>query len=406
MIPMPGRAETNTPATRRQFSSTIASRAHDYFIFESQSKLESSALVRTPAHPLVPFEVESILALCLLGQYEYLQHGSMEKMQRLTREALESAMQLRLHLHQSSNTYTIDDVRQRAWWTVYLCACNVTIVSCVPPIMPLKDPNSIYPTPYPQSGNWKVHVKAERLLVLATLFLVNLIREFGNPIEMEPIRKSMQALDAEICHSLAEIDAPGSPCPSSFHMKVALIRLHSARIKVHRYCALLDDDSASLDTISDARLGVSAPAVPVSSDTVSPTPSMSTLDPLPPSSTSGRHFPFSSAHSMRYCLESARVILQILPDLATVQMPGTDSKFYTFTPFACPIVLAGYTFLMLGHKVGTRRSPMGPEPGNRDLPGECERGAESCMEVLDGFSRAWMHLGDAAMHMKEAARCL
>lgn len=95
-----------------------------------------------------------------------------------------------------------------------------------PPIVPLKDPTSIYTTAYPETGDWKVHVNAERLLVLATLFLVNLIREFGNPAEMELIRKSMQALDAEIRRSLAEIDAPESPCPSSFHMKVALIRLH------------------------------------------------------------------------------------------------------------------------------------------------------------------------------------
>jgi hypothetical protein len=95
-----------------------------------------------------------------------------------------------------------------------------------PPIIPLKDPTSLYTTAYPQSGNWKVHVNAERLLVLATLFLMNLVREFGNPAEMGLIRRSMQALDAEICRSLAEIDALESPCPFSFHIKVALIRLH------------------------------------------------------------------------------------------------------------------------------------------------------------------------------------
>lgn len=129
----------------------------------------------------------------------------------------------------------------------YLCACNVTIVSCVvsvklilslaqsssalqslkiaqPPIMPFKDP--VYTTAYPENGGWKVRVNAERLLVLATLFLVNLIREFGNPTEMELIRKSMQALDGEIARSLAELDASISPCRSSFHKKVALIRLH------------------------------------------------------------------------------------------------------------------------------------------------------------------------------------
>lgn len=90
--------------------------------------------------------------------------------------------------------------------------------------MPFKDPE--YTVAYPENGDWKTQVNAERVLVLATLFLVNLIREFGNPAEMELIRKSMQALDGEIARSLAELDASVSPCRSSFHKKVALIRLH------------------------------------------------------------------------------------------------------------------------------------------------------------------------------------
>lgn len=129
----------------------------------------------------------------------------------------------------------------------YLCACNVTIVSCVvsektiaslaqksfqrhslnitqPSIMPFKDP--MYTVSYPESGDWKTQVDAERLLVLATLFLMNLIHEFGNPAEMERIRRSMQVLDGEISRSLAELMAPGSPGPMSFHRRVALVRLH------------------------------------------------------------------------------------------------------------------------------------------------------------------------------------
>lgn len=296
--------------------------------------------------------------------------------------------------------------------------------------MPLKDPESIYTTPYPQSGNWRIHVKAERVLVLATLFLMNLIREFGNPAEMDLIRKSMQTIDGELCRSLGELDSLDDPFASSFHMKVALIRLHryvsyhtadgahnssdwpiSARIKVHRYCALLDDDNASLDPVL---------------------PDLSTGTPNPPTQNndSGRHFPFSSIDSMQYCLESAHVISRTLPGLATIQIPGTDSRFYTFTPFACPIVLAGYTFLMLRGKAETLISSAEPGPADRGIQNQCERGAASCMEVLDGFSQAWIHLSDAAseflssslsalpgyfratllifvtVHMKEAAKCL
>lgn len=90
--------------------------------------------------------------------------------------------------------------------------------------MPFKDP--MYTVLYPESGDWKIQVDAERLLVLATLFLMNLIHEFGNLAEMERIRKSMQVLDGEISRSLAELTASRSPGRMSFHRRVALVRLH------------------------------------------------------------------------------------------------------------------------------------------------------------------------------------
>lgn len=102
---------------------------------------------------------------------------------------------------------------------------------------------------------------------------------------------------------------------------------------------------------------------------------------------------------MRCCLESASVILQTLPNLATVQMADAGSKFYSFTPFACSIMLAGYTFLMLRHKADACGMPTEHGFIERDLPSQCERGAASCMELLDGFSRVWMHLGDAASEL-------
>lgn len=132
------------------------------------------------------------------------------------------------------------------------------------------------------------------------------------------------------------------------------------------------------------------------SGNVVPESSASTRDYLASSGSSGKHFPFSSALSMRYCLESAGVILQTLPDLPQVQVAGADSKFYSFTPFACPIILAGYTFLMLRQKAESYASPTGFEHGSHSLLNECERGAASCIEVLDGFAQVWMHLEDAA----------
>lgn len=140
-------------------------------------------------------------------------------------------------------------------------------------------------------------------------------------------------------------------------------------------------------------------AAPTASGTVVPESSASTRDSLASNGSSGRHFPFSSALSTRYCLESAGVILQTLPDLPQVHMAGADSKLYSFTPFACPIILAGYTFLMLRQKAENYASPTEFEHGSRSLLNECERSAASCIEVLDGFARVWMHLEDAASEL-------
>lgn len=118
MIPMPGSVQAKTPAMRRQFSAAIAKRAYYSVVFEDQSTGVGLTMSRSPVHPLVPPELESILALCLLGQYEYLQNGDMDKMQSLTREALENAIRLQLHLQPTSNQSAFDDARQRAWWTV------------------------------------------------------------------------------------------------------------------------------------------------------------------------------------------------------------------------------------------------------------------------------------------------
>lgn len=122
MIPIPDNVETNTPAMRRQFSRTIAARAYEGIMNGAPPASQSSSIVHNPAHPMVPPEVESILALCLLGQFEYLQNGNMEKMQHLTKEALDGAMRLELHLYVPGKQSVFDDARRRTWWTV-VCRC-------------------------------------------------------------------------------------------------------------------------------------------------------------------------------------------------------------------------------------------------------------------------------------------
>lgn len=142
-----------------------------------------------------------------------------------------------------------------------------------------------------------------------------------------------------------------------------------------------------------------ASAVSASPANAVPASPTSILDNSTGTSGSGRHFPFPPALSTRYCLESADVILQTLQSLPTVVITGFDTKFYTFTPFACSILLAGYTFLMLSHKSGMKDMPSMPDSEGSALLSSRDHGAASCMEVLDGFSRTWMHLQDAASEL-------
>lgn len=85
-------------------------------------------IFREKFHPLVPHELESVIALDLLSVYEYAQRGNLKKMQARVGAALMSAMSLNLHTHSDTeDEYT--EARRRTWWMTYICVCQGSIVS-------------------------------------------------------------------------------------------------------------------------------------------------------------------------------------------------------------------------------------------------------------------------------------
>jgi len=70
---------------------------------------------RSPLHPNVPIELESVLSLCVLAIYEYAQRGNIRKMQDRAGQALVSAMTMSLHCQTNDNTIHAE-ARRRAWW--------------------------------------------------------------------------------------------------------------------------------------------------------------------------------------------------------------------------------------------------------------------------------------------------
>ena len=69
---------------------------------------------RAPFHPLVPIELESIIALDILSVYEYAQRGNLKKMQNRAGQALMSAMALSIHACNEEDIFY--EAKRRVWW--------------------------------------------------------------------------------------------------------------------------------------------------------------------------------------------------------------------------------------------------------------------------------------------------
>lgn len=89
---------------------------------------------RTPFHPEVPIENESIIALLLLSTYEYSQRGNVVKMRNRAGQALNAALDLGLHAKGDEGGFYAE-ANRRTWWFAYITACQGAIsgntVSCI-----------------------------------------------------------------------------------------------------------------------------------------------------------------------------------------------------------------------------------------------------------------------------------
>lgn len=70
--------------------------------------------IRGPFHPKVPVENESVIALLLLGTYEYAQRGNISKLRNRAGQALTAAMNLGLHAKEGDGIHA--EANRRTWW--------------------------------------------------------------------------------------------------------------------------------------------------------------------------------------------------------------------------------------------------------------------------------------------------
>ncbi|KAJ5606482.1 Tetratricopeptide-like helical [Penicillium lagena] len=89
---------------------------------------------RSHLHPLVPFHLDSILALVVLTIYEYCQRGNVSRMRARINQAVTTAMDMSLH-ELGLTTTEYSEAQRRAWWMT-------------PPVITAEDQRIT--TPFPQ----------------------------------------------------------------------------------------------------------------------------------------------------------------------------------------------------------------------------------------------------------------
>ncbi|KAI0539283.1 hypothetical protein GGR58DRAFT_524825 [Xylaria digitata] len=400
-------------------------------------------MFREKFHPRVPLELESIIALDLLSVYEYAQRGNLKKMRARAGAALVAAMSLFLHTRNDvEDEYS--EGRRRVWWMTYICVCQGSIVSNTPPTFEVfgSSYTARYPTIRADPEAWPAFVRSQQAILAATQFVIdfNKIRKAGT--DMSRIYNRMQELERLLeplivqSESWPSDDSLVQPVdPTEAVLANALrcmsrIKLNSARIKVHRYCAFFDIavftskhcDLASLpktevDSFEPQRLqsccmttlhsppstcSVSTGSLsPGSSDSPSPNAHSDTQSSIP-------EFPFSRHESSRICLKSA---LNIASSFDSMPYPNPTGQFCntpiylghrstfitprTMPSFACCAMQCSYALLM----VKDRTESIYPRAsGNNsilvdNLRDRLQQGLLSVLATLENYATAFEALG-------------
>ncbi|KAH6612174.1 hypothetical protein C7974DRAFT_92440 [Boeremia exigua] len=155
-------------------------------------------------HPGVPQTLDAPLACCVLSLRQYLLWGNVDQMTLLAQKAfgllggVTSDYSLR-------ETDLYAEASRRAWWMMYLCMCNASIVSCKP-LAETIDINKVC-VPYPSTSHgseiWIRYIRAEEALVAATLLLVALVKGVKSEATIAPFNRSIHTLDSIISHQLS-----------------------------------------------------------------------------------------------------------------------------------------------------------------------------------------------------------
>ncbi|KAK6085580.1 C6 zinc finger domain-containing protein [Seiridium cupressi] len=400
---------------RRKYAQFLAQSAFECIETESEkpeSSVEPSRALddsddefnRQPFHPVVPLEIESTIALSLLSVYEYAQRGNLKRMRTRANAALMSALSMSLHTHRSDED-SFSEARRRAWWMTYICQAILTATQFVIDLNEAMNSNADMNIVY-------------RKMVELELFL-------------EPLVTASE-IWAFSCSPNQLVDQYEVSVAQALR-SMSRIKLNSARIKVHRYCAFFDlpvfprkncdlkavpekgkDDTQELrhwpsccNSLINGNIGHPSHSATSSSPTLSmrSSPSdggQSYQTPLTPV------FPYSSHQSAKICLKSALSIAQAF-DLLPYPNPtnqlsegpsylGPFSNILsprTMPSFACCAMQCAYVLLMVHDKTQTMYSNWNGETGSlaNNLLGRLQQGILSILGTLENYGTAFEALG-------------
>ncbi|OAA67086.1 c6 zinc finger domain containing protein [Niveomyces insectorum RCEF 264] len=496
LIPCSEDMDPNTPESivfRRKCAQFFAQSAIESIEAESElleSATEpSKALESSPPpadrpafHPRTPVELESIIALNLLSIYEYAQRGNIKKMRTRAGQALVDAM-MTFSLHaQTDDDDFFAEAKRRVWWMTYVCATQSSIVSNTPPPLELfgADFTTKYPTLEADPEAWPLFIEAQQCILASTQFVIEQNKVFAVQGNMDPIYKKMMQLEDRIgplvekSESWVPTGDLAPPVDSTENCLVrslrsmARIKLNSARIKIHRYCAFHDIPVFSGNYCDLKSASESSPASgyeallfpscscspqsfpslpsmnssshhhstsasaktssPESSSYVSSFGSPKTADstPLHPGHDSGAglnglssKMPMSSHHSAKLCLRSA---INIATGFDTLPYPnptgrfGQDVCFLSATSpivaprmlpsYVCCAMQAAYVFLSIYRKTKALQLGTASSAYLVSMLLQLQRGLTSILSALENYATAFEALRSMRDQIRLSAESL
>ncbi|KAI5457545.1 hypothetical protein BGZ63DRAFT_394945 [Mariannaea sp. PMI_226] len=375
---------------------------HANFAFASQymdTTDGQQCIDREPLHPGLPVELESIVSLLILSNYEHAQRGNLLKMAARSCQASALAKGLSLHC-QSPIEDDFSEARRRTWWMTYATS-YLTSLACHKSFIAIVDESEIT-TPYPQLGSdaqcWPIFVETLRISMASLQFTAS---EKAGVLSGQGLVSTQQQIQ-DLRNSIEKASTRLGSCVHQFTSgyldltawetnsaqimrRLCHIKLASATIQIYRYQAfgnipVFIKDYCKITSVSRAgELGN-----PYKSQQSQGTNHETHLTPL------------SQPQSASLCVDAALAIARHLQQIILVKVPEGDRVLPSLMPIStCCAMQATYSMVMQLSSIRISRASEGnlqPVANAERLLDEIFHGLERIVQILEHHARIYVAL--------------